>query len=123
MPGKQYAHYRKCLEIKNRYPDGIPLDPEDRKIVLDALRMHPKGREKFGSGVQAVIVDQYVYGSRCFFVIRSDGTAEDFSLYKCFGRNLNLRRTVKLAQAMARFNYSEIVQHFRMFASAHARPR
>jgi uncharacterized protein DUF3223 len=114
MPKDKWQLYQECRAIKARYADGIPLNREDRKKVLTALRMHPKGKQKFGVGVNAVIVDTFVGGGRCFFVIRSDGTAEDFSLYKCFGRPVTPHKG-KIAAAMARFNYSNVIQKYRMF--------
>lgn len=118
MPKDQWILYNQCRQIKDRYANGIPLSKQDRSTVLAALRLHPKGKEKFGNGVNAVIVDDYVYGSRCFFVIRNDGTAEDFSLYKCFGRPVTLH-TGKLAAIMTRFNYTTIVQKYYIFLSVH----
>jgi Protein of unknown function (DUF3223) len=118
MPKDQWKLYQQCREIKSRYANGVPLNKNDRKIVLNALRLHPKGKEKFGIGVSAVIVDTYVNNSRCFFIIRPDGTAEDFSLYKCFGRPVTPHRG-KIAAAMERFNYMSIVQRYRIFLSVH----
>jgi hypothetical protein len=118
MPKDQWQLFKKCLAIKNRYPDGVPLNKEDRKTVLTALRMHPKGKEKFGVGINAVIVDTYISRGRCFFVIRSDGSVEDFSLYKCFGRPVK-PHTGKIATLMAAFNYGRVMQKYRMFVALH----
>ena len=49
--------------------------------------------------------------SRCFFVIRSDGSAEDFSTRKCLGQAQP--RSAKVAAMMALFDYARVVAHFR----------
>lgn len=108
--------FEECRAIRDKYDDGIPLSPEDRKVVLSALRKHPKGREKFGAGVQAVVVDKFVGGTRCFFVVRADGTAEDFSLRKCFWDLPNQSKPVR-AQ-MDTFNYGRLVTQFRSWLKA-----
>lgn len=102
-----YDLFSRCRAIKDRYPDGVPLNKQDRETVLTALRKHPNGKAKFGTGVRAVVVDTFISQSRCFFVIRTDGTAEDFSLYKCFGRPIK-PHTGRLAYAMQLFNYQNI---------------
>jgi len=106
--------FLRCREIRDRYADGVPLSAEDRKVVLSALRQHPKGREKFGAGVQAVIAHTYVGGTRCFFVVRADGTAEDFSLRKCFREvHAGRRKTPAIREQMATFDYGGVVRRFR----------
>ena len=42
------ALFDQCREIRDRYANGVPLSAEDRKVVLQALRKHPKGRESSG---------------------------------------------------------------------------
>ena len=113
------ANYRlrkECQAIKNRYADGVPLNKTDKTLVITALRKHPKAREKFGVGINAIVVSKYVYGSRCYFVIRADGTTEDFSLRKCFGLPTQPRNE-KLATAMRMFNYRAIVTQYHLFVS------
>lgn len=112
MPQSKYRHYRLCLDIKDRYSDGMPLNSEDKKVILDALRMHPKGKDKFGPGIDDVIVDTFIFGKRCYFAIRSDGTAVDFSVYKCFGKPANPHKG-KIAMVMDKFNYSRVVMKYR----------
>lgn len=114
-----YDLFKRCQAIKDRYPDGVPLHRKDRKTVLAALRSHPKGREKFGPGVDAVIVDQYICGTRCFFVVRSDGTVEDFSLRRCIGLPIP-KRTQRIEDAMRRFSYLPVLQRFQRFMRGQA---
>jgi len=112
MPQEDSALFRRCRDIRNRYPDGVPLSPEHRMVVLTALRRHPRGREKFGAGVAHVVVDTYVGGTRCFFLIRADGSVEDFSLQKCFYSTPP--HSARLAAMMARFDFGGVLRRARL---------
>ncbi len=107
-----YRLFKRCQAIRDRYADGVPLARGDRKIVLEALRRHPRGREKFGPGVNAVVVHRYIAGSRCFFVVRADGSVKDFSLRKCLGRQVGAR-TALVARLMLAFDYQAVLRRYR----------
>lgn len=53
--------------------------------VLEVLKKgHPDPQKKIGSGVKAIQVKKYPeMESTCFFIMRTDGTKEDFSVRKC----------------------------------------
>ena len=113
ITGKDYQHFKKCRTIRNRYDDGVPLTPGDHAVVLAALRRHPKAVQKIGKGVAAITVGRYVEGSRCFFVIRTDGSVEDFSLRACFSPSHAQRSKDKTVLAVMRaFDYRAITQKF-----------
>uniref|UniRef100_A0A7N0TX24 DNA-directed RNA polymerase subunit n=1 Tax=Kalanchoe fedtschenkoi TaxID=63787 RepID=A0A7N0TX24_KALFE len=60
------------------------LNDSDREAMLMALRFHPSKNVKIGSGVKEIKVGYHpVHKVRCFFVIRTDGSEEDFSFRKC----------------------------------------
>lgn len=107
---------RGARSIKGRYADGEPLRGKDRRLVLALLKRHPRAAEKIGPGVEAIVVDQFVGGARCFFVIRTDGRAEDFSIYKCLGRRD--ARTARVLALMRKFNYRAVLRHFRRYQDA-----
>lgn len=52
---------------------------------VEALLMnHPRAIDKIGSGVDAIVVDiEQHHNSKCFFVVRADGTFDDFSYRHC----------------------------------------
>jgi len=59
-------------------PDG-----SDFKLVKGLLEHHPKGEAK-RNGMVGIKVDKSTQGeNRCFFMVKEDGTAEDFSAKKC----------------------------------------
>merc|ERR1712187_586058 len=72
-------------EILNSRNDGEHLKPDgsDFKLIQALLEHHPKGAEK-RHGMVGIKVAQSTQGdNRCFFMVRADGTAEDFSAKKC----------------------------------------
>jgi len=72
-------------EILNSRSDGEALkaDGSDFKLIKALLEFHPKGADK-GKGLVGIKVDKSTQGdNRCFFMIKEDGSAEDFSAKKC----------------------------------------
>merc|ERR1711972_575093 len=72
-------------EILNSRSDGEHLKAEgsDFKLIKALLEHHPKGEEK-SKGMVGIKVAQSTQGdNRCFFMVKGDGTAEDFSAKKC----------------------------------------
>merc|ERR1712232_3335 len=72
-------------EILNSRSDGEALkaDGSDFKLVKALLEFHPKGAQK-GEGLVGIKVDKSTQGeNRCFFMVKADGAAEDFSAKKC----------------------------------------
>jgi len=77
----------KVKEIMNSRSDGEKLKPEgtDYQLLKALLGFHPKGEEKM-KGMVGMKVDKALKGdgqSRCFHIIREDGSMEDVSMVKC----------------------------------------
>merc|ERR1712194_57212 len=75
----------KVKEILNSRSDGEQLkkDGTDFKLITSLLTFHPKGAEK-SEGLVGIKVAKSEYGdSRCFYMIRENGTEEDVSMKKC----------------------------------------
>lgn len=70
--------------ILHSYYPGDELDARDADFLHDVLQMHPHAADKIGVGIQGfkVIID-HAHKTRCFAVIRTDGTSTDFSYVKC----------------------------------------
>ncbi|KAB1217168.1 DNA-directed RNA polymerase IV subunit 1 [Morella rubra] len=68
-----------------RYPINDKLDENDKSTLMMALFFHPHRDEKIGSGAQDIKVVRHpkYLNTRCFEVVRKDGTVEDFSYRKC----------------------------------------
>lgn len=74
----------KSRAILNIKKDGEKLDGHDAEFLLELLQLHEKKDQKtkdfdhFEVGVHPLYEK-----TRCFFVVRKDGTKEDFSVTKC----------------------------------------
>ncbi|KAJ4720299.1 DNA-directed RNA polymerase subunit [Melia azedarach] len=68
------------------YNDGDPLSADDHSFVADSVfNYHPDKAAKMGAGIDHFTVDKHgsFQGSRCFFVVSTDGSKQDFSSRKC----------------------------------------
>lgn len=63
------------------------VDPQYHGVLLDVLKLHPNYQTKY-QGFQSFSVGRHPTHpeTRCFFVVREDGTKEDFSIAKCLVR-------------------------------------
>ena len=62
---------------------GTVLAGNDYAEVEALLSGHPRAQEKIGSGIEALTVDAAEISGKCFHVVRTDGSRENFSLKKC----------------------------------------
>merc|ERR1712066_585332 len=72
-------------EILNSRSDGEHLKAEgsDFKLIQALLGHHPKGKEKSQGMVGIKVAPSTQGDNRCFFMVKADGSAEDFSAKKC----------------------------------------
>lgn len=75
--GEAVAYLKKML---NRYELGDRVNSDDAEILLAVLGHHPNRLTKIGCGVEYFSVRSADYGTRCFWVNRTDGTTEKFSI-------------------------------------------
>ncbi|WOG90280.1 hypothetical protein DCAR_0209523 [Daucus carota subsp. sativus] len=78
--------------ILHKYKINQQLSELDESIVVAALFFHPRSSEKIGSGLKEIKIggSSKSSTSRCFHVVRTDGTIEDFSYHKCIHNGLKL---------------------------------
>ncbi|WP_083221659.1 MULTISPECIES: DCL family protein [unclassified Pseudomonas] len=67
-------------DILRRYDLGDRVSAEDSVILHAALEHHPNAAAKIGSGVTSFSVRSADFGTKCFWVNRTDGTTEKFSI-------------------------------------------
>ena len=89
-----------CRDIIKKYPgrsepigpvsaQGKPQivdDPEDVAFLHDLVKLHPTPETVVGAGVKHFLVRVNGKGlndNRCFWVLRDDGTFDDFSWPEC----------------------------------------
>jgi len=76
--------------IRDCYPDGTRIGPEDDALLRELLACHPEASEKVGAGVDYFTLDTDAHFGRTrhFTVHRVDGKSTDFSYHTCIdGRN------------------------------------
>ncbi|KAI5021955.1 hypothetical protein ZWY2020_058685 [Hordeum vulgare] len=77
---------RTCLQnMLREYQLNECVGELDKSRVIEALRFHPRGHEKIGAGIRDIKIGHHPShpGTRCFIMVRDDGTTEDFSYKKC----------------------------------------
>jgi hypothetical protein len=70
-------------EILNRYQVGQFVGSADEVHLRALLATHVDFESKTGSGVESFQVNFDGYRGKCFWVVRTDGTKEDFSYQRC----------------------------------------
>ena len=69
--------------ILHKYDVGDKVGTADAQVLLAALAHHPECEAKTGCGVTGFSVRSADFGTKCFWVNRSDGTTEKFSHKAC----------------------------------------
>lgn len=79
-------------QMLSKYAIDGELNEADKSIVMMALQFHPRRSEKIGKGAQEIKIGYHkeYEDSRCFMLVRPDGTVEDFSYRKCMQHALEL---------------------------------
>lgn len=74
----------KARAILNLKKDGETLTGNDADFIKELLENHDKGEEKLRDFDHFEVGEHPDYSkTRCFFVVRKDGSKEDFSISKC----------------------------------------
>jgi len=75
--GDAIAFLKAMLE---RYDLGDRVNADDAVFLRAALENHPDSERKIGCGIIDFSVRSADFGTKCFWVNRSDGTTEKFSV-------------------------------------------
>ena len=67
-----------------RYELGDKVTVHDAKILAELVAQHPEASMKIGCGILSFSVRSADFGTRCFYVNRTDGTSEKFSFLVCY---------------------------------------
>ncbi len=67
----------------SKYEIGDRVGANDAVVVAALLARHPEAEAKIGCGISHFSVRTADYGTRCFWVNRTDGTTEKFSFTTC----------------------------------------
>jgi Protein of unknown function (DUF3223) len=70
-------------EMLGRYKLGDRVTDEDARDLAPLLERHLEREEKLGSGIDHFEVGWSEKRTRCFWIIRTDGTRDHFSYRRC----------------------------------------
>jgi hypothetical protein len=73
-----------------RYQDGARVSKEDERHLLALLKHHTDYAEKVRAGIDHFTVDKntdYHPVTRCFWIVRFDGSIVDMSFYHCIKKS------------------------------------
>jgi len=71
------------MDMLHRYDLGDKVGAEDSDILKAALALHPNAEAKIGCGMSHFSVRSADFGTKCFWLNRTDGTTERFSFRSC----------------------------------------
>ncbi len=69
--------------ILNSYSPEERVSVKDDSFLMEALKLHPEADEKIGIGIDHMFVRRADYGTKCFWIRRTDGSEERFSYKSC----------------------------------------
>ena len=84
----------KCREILNQYQLQETLVPEDFAFMYNIFKNHRDWESKRGCGVSSIAVKKSSYGTRCFWIIRDDGTEIDISYKESINPTVEKKETL-----------------------------
>lgn len=78
--GDALAYFKELLA---RTQTGTQLTGSDYRDVEALLSGHPRAQDKIGTGIAQLVLDDAELVGKCFHVIRTDGSRDNFSYKKC----------------------------------------
>ncbi|XP_057524867.1 protein EMBRYO DEFECTIVE 514-like [Amaranthus tricolor] len=85
-------------KLLHHWPTNVQVNKYEHMVLLDLINKgHPEPQKKIASGISAFEIRQHPeWKSRCFFVVRTDESVEDFSFRKCVDHILPLPENMKI---------------------------
>lgn len=100
----------KCREILYKYEIGKKVnDLKDFNFLIDIFEGHTEYENKIGCGLDFISIQKTMYGQRCFYLHRIDGTSTDISFVHSITNRTDL---FKIKQA-CRHSIRNIIVEFR----------
>jgi len=93
IAGKKFDTQKDAIRfirsILNKYNLNGKLTKEDFNFISELLKRHSDNKEKVGCGIKEFRVrkNKKWANTRCFYIIRTDGSVEDFSYRSCLKNN------------------------------------
>jgi hypothetical protein len=99
--------------ILNKYVVNNSLDKSDLEFITELLKRHPEYENKIGKGINDIVVrtDMRWQKTKCFHIVRVDGTETDFSYLSCIDNDTR-QEPIKMFKLSARSAIADqVVQH------------
>ncbi|CAI7761250.1 unnamed protein product [Closterium sp. NIES-53] len=89
------------LDLLRGWPVNLDINQYEHMVLLDLLKKgHSDPTSKVGAGIRSFQIRPHPeFHSRCFFLVRSDGTVDDFSYRKCVESLMGLPQEFTLSAA------------------------
>ncbi|CAI5942587.1 unnamed protein product [Closterium sp. NIES-65] len=89
------------LDLLRGWPVNLDINQYEHMVLLDLLKKgHSDPTSKVGAGIRSFQIRPHPeFHSRCFFLVRSDGTVDDFSYRKCVEALMGLPQEFTLSAA------------------------
>ncbi|GAB2289664.1 hypothetical protein Dimus_023971 [Dionaea muscipula] len=84
--------------LLHRWPHDVNVNKYEYLVLLDLIKKgYPEPEKKISVGIDAFQIRHHPsWKSRCFFLIRTDGSVDDFSFRKCVDYILPLPENMKV---------------------------
>ncbi|XP_020586335.1 uncharacterized protein LOC110028709 [Phalaenopsis equestris] len=95
---EMFEYFHKLL---HDWPTNLDINKYEHMVLMDLLKKgHADAVKKIGGGIQAFQVRYHPsWKSKCFFLLRNDGSVDDFSFRKCVDHILPLPDNMKVSSA------------------------
>jgi hypothetical protein len=72
-----------CKDMLSKYDPDLWVSDSDAVFLTELLKLHPDLGEKVGNGIHHFEVMRADFNTKCFAVVRRDGSRIDFSYKVC----------------------------------------
>nr|GMD07680.1 protein DCL, chloroplastic-like [Ipomoea batatas] len=96
--GSSVEMFEYFYKLLHYWAPNLDINKYEHMVLLELLKKgHADPEKKIGPGVGAFQVRNHpVFKSRCFFIVRVDGSSDDFSFRKCVDRILPLPESMQI---------------------------
>ncbi|XP_019199955.1 PREDICTED: protein DCL, chloroplastic-like [Ipomoea nil] len=96
--GSSVEMFEYCYKLLHHWAPNLDINEYEHMVLLELIKKgHADPQKKIGQGIGAFQVRNHpIFKSRCFFIVRVDGSADDFSFRKCVDRILPLPESMQI---------------------------
>eukprot|EP00249_Psilotum_nudum_P003817 c17308_g1_i1 orf=178-1131(-) len=97
MFGSSVEMFNYFYKLLHGWPVNFNMNKYEHMVLLDLIQKgHPDPQQKIGAGIESFQIRvNPEYCSKCYYVVRQDGTMDNFSYRKCVDKLLPLPSNMK----------------------------